>query len=207
MIYFLFTIPLVIYAYFGHRFIRKFEYVHYVLCLILAIIGGSIEGHNVLNQGFLGTSLFLIVMYTGVIAKSTLKQRLMRIRAQYAIMGFILISSHAITYLAYLLDEGMIFVHASIPLGLLAYLIFIPLFITSFVFIRKQIGYKYWKKLHQFGYIGYLALFIHLYFIANSRQEFYVTIFTVYGLFRLIAVFDRYFTKKQLKQQKEQIES
>jgi len=205
MIYIIIILPLILYAYFGYKVIRKYEYVHYAIFGILAIIGGTIENHNFLNAGFLGVSLFIIVMFTGVIASSKLKKRLMQVRAQYAIMGFIIISSHSIAFFSYLFEEGLIFVHVSIIFGVICYLVFVPLFITSFVIIRKQLGYKNWKKLHSFGYLGYLALFLHLYLINNSRQDFYLVLFSVYALFKIIAILDKYFTLKKVRKKKNKV--
>lgn len=199
MIYLITILPFVIYAYFGYKFIRKYEYVHYVLFAIVSVIGIAIEDHNFINGGFLGVSLFIIVMFTGVIASSTLKKRLMQVRAQYAIMGFIVISSHSLPFFSYLFEESLLFVHLSIIFGIICYIIFIPLFVTSFMFIRKKLGYKNWKKLHNFGYIGYISMFIHLYLLNNSRQELYLVIFAVYAVFKIIALIDKKNTMSKIK--------
>lgn len=199
MIYLVTIIPFVLYAYFAYKFIRKYEYIHYALFALLAIIGASLESHNFLNEGFIGVSLFIIVMFTGVLASSTLKKRLSQVRAQYAIMGFIIISGHSLTFFSYLFEESLLFSHISIIFGMIVYLIFIPLFVTSFMFIRKRMGYKNWKKLHSFAYLGYIALFIHLFSINNSRQEFYIVLFSVYAVFKIIAFLDKYFTMRAIR--------
>lgn len=206
MIYYLIIIPLVLYAYIAPKFIRKTKYLHYLIAIIIAIVSGTGEGYNFVNEGFLGLSFFIIVMFTSVLSSSTLKKRLMSLRGIYSIIGFILISSHAIAYFAYTVDENIFFSHVVIPIGLLVYLTFIPLFITSFTVIRKHIPYKQWKAIHRYAYQGYLLLFFHLYLIDNSRQIFYVGLFGIYTVFRLIQAIDKYFTKnKALKIQQQRI--
>jgi DMSO/TMAO reductase YedYZ heme-binding membrane subunit len=196
MIYVLTVLPLVLYAYFFPKFIRKFEYYHYAFAAIISLAFILLEGENFFNTGFLGVSFYIIVMFTGVLTKSRLKRNLSQIRAQFAIIGFILVTGHAVPYLLYLLEEGLIFVHPSIPIGILSYMIFVPLFITSFMQIRKRMNFKKWKKIHNFAYIGYTLLFIHIILLANTRQLFYIILLISYVVLKLIAYFDKLFTNQ-----------
>ncbi len=198
MIYVLTIFPLVIYAFFFYKFIRKYEFYHYGIAAIISLYFGLVEGHNFFNEGFLGVSFFIIVMFTGVLTKSRLKKSLSQIRAQYSIIGFILISGHAMPYLLYVLDEGLVFAHLTIIIGIISYVIFIPLFITSFMIIRKRMTFKQWKKVHRFAYLGYTLIFLHMYLINNSRREFYLVLFITYSVLKTIAVIDKYYTKKKL---------
>lgn len=199
MIYVITIFPLVLYAFFFHKFIRKYEFIHYGITGVIALAFGVVEGHNFFNEGFLGVSFFIIVMFTGVLTKSKLKRNLSQVRAQYAIIGFILISGHALPYLFYLLEEGMIFVHLTIIIGIICYVIFVPLFITSFMIIRRRMTFKQWKGLHKFAYLSYGLIFLHLFLINNSRQMFYVVLFALYTVLKIIAVLDKHYTKKKLK--------
>jgi DMSO/TMAO reductase YedYZ heme-binding membrane subunit len=198
MIYVITVFPLVLYAFFFHKFIRKYEFIHYIVIGIIALAFGVSEGHNFFNEGFLGVSFFFIVMFTGVLAKGKLKRNLNQIRAQYAIIGFILISGHALPYLFYLLEEGMIFVHFTIPLGILSYAIFMPLFVTSFMFVRRRMTLIQWKRIHKFAYLGYGLIFFHLFLIDNSRQVFYLVVFIIYTILKVISALDKQYTKKKL---------
>lgn len=199
MIYVVTIIPIVIYAFFFHKFIRKYEFIHYGITGVISLIFGIVEGHNFFNEGFLGVSFFIIVMFTGVLTKGKLKRSLNQVRAQYAIIGFIFISGHALPYLFYLLEEGMIFVHLTIIIGIICYTIFVPLFVTSFMIIRRKMTFKQWKRLHKFAYLSYGLLFIHLFLINNSRQLFYVVLFAVYTVLKIIAILDKYYTKKKIR--------
>ena len=198
MLYFYIIPPIILYALFFYKFIRKYQYIHYAFVAIISIVFGATEGHNFVNNGFVGAAFFIVVMFTGSLSKSKLKKALMQVRAQYAIIGFIFISSHSIPYLLYVLDEGMVFVHLTIPIGIVIYLFFIPLSITSFSFVRKHMGYKLWKKFHNWAYLSYLLMFVHLYFISNSRSSFYLVLFIIYTVFRVIQYIDKHQTKKRL---------
>lgn len=198
MIYVLTILPLVLYAFFFYKFIRKYELYHYGFAAIISLIFGIAEGHNFFNEGFLGVSFFIIVMFTGVLSKGRLKKSLSQIRAQYSIIGFILISGHAMPYLLYVLDEELVFAHLTIIIGIISYVIFIPLFVSSFMIIRRRMTFKQWKRIHRFAYAGYTLIFIHLYLINNSRREFYLALFIVYFILKIITVIDKYYTKKKL---------
>lgn len=189
----------VLYAFFFHKFIRKYEFIHYGIALALAIPFALVEGFNFFNSGFPGVSMFIIVMFTGVLHKGRLKRALNQVRAQYAIIGFILISGHSLPYLIYLLDEGLIFVHLSIVVGIICFIIFIPLTITSFMIIRRRMTFKQWKMLHRLAYLSYGLIFVHLVLLNNSRMMFYIVLFTSYGILKLIAVIDKRYTLKKME--------
>lgn len=200
MLYVITVFPLILYAFFFFKFIRKYDLFHYGFAAVISIAFGVMEGHNFFNGGFAGVSFFLIVMFAGVLPKSKLKRSLHQIRAQYAIIGFILISGHALPYLLYLLDEGLIFVHLTITMGIICYIIFVPLFATSFMIIRRRMNFTTWKAIHRFAYPSYGLIFLHLFLINNSRQQFYLVLFASYTVLELINVFDKYYTKKKLQQ-------
>jgi len=204
MIYYLLVIPLVLYAYLFPKFIRKNQYFHYAIALIATIIGLVINNYTFLNEGFLSLSFFIVVMFTGVLSSSKLKKRLMSVRGIYAIIGYILVSSHAISYLQYTIDEEVFTSHIVIPIGLIIYLTFLPLFITSFKIVRKHMSYKTWKIIHRFAYLGYLLLFFHLYLLDNSRQIFYIGLFGIYTIFRIVQAIDKYSVMKKTKKVKQE---
>lgn len=186
MIYFILVPLLVLIGLVFNKQIKKYQYFIYIVATAIAIGTAVVEELNFVNAGFLGLSFFIVVMFTGALARSKFKNKLLKIRTQYSIIGFLLISSHAIPFTLYSLDEGLVFKHIVIPIGILNYLVFIPLFILSFQLVKKQIGFKLWKKINQFAYIGYLLVFLHLYLQANSRQSFYLALFIIYTVFRLI---------------------
>lgn len=169
-----------------YRPIHHFRYVLYGVIAILALAYGGEEA-NIVSMGYVPFGIFLVVMFSGVMDKGTLRKRLFMVRAELAVSGTILLLPHALGYLEYYLDDiGLLGGGISFYFGLLAALIVIPLFITSFQFIRKRLGYKKWKKLHQFSYVFYLAIGLHLIFIQNDRMWLYIIIFGTYFILKMM---------------------
>jgi DMSO/TMAO reductase YedYZ heme-binding membrane subunit len=170
----------IIMAFFFYKPIRSYRYFLYLFFVILTIILGG-ENANVLNMGYVPFGVFLVVMIPGVMDKGTLKKRLLSVRAELAIIGTIMIASHSLSYLEYYLDDiGLLHGDISFYLGLFAMILVIPLTLTSFPVIRKKMGYKNWKKLHQLSYVFYLAVGFHLILIQNDRMILYILIFGTY---------------------------
>lgn len=176
-----FIIILVISALKFNGFIRKHNIALYLFFLVLSIvayIAKDIPIFTPFRQGFLGLSFFYVVMLTGALKdKSKMRIALVKVRMEYSIIGFIIISSHSLKYLIDYFNSNI-----SIPIyGIIVYVIFIPLFITSFKIVRKKFSFKAWKKLQSFAYIAYLILFVHL--IIQSEMPntvVYIIIFIIY---------------------------
>ncbi len=114
--------------------------------------------------GFLGFSFFYVVMIIGILKKeSTIYIRIYSIRNILSILGFILLSPHAIYYLI-----EKIFNNGTIELfGVIAYIIMIPLFFTSFKTIKNDFMFLKWKRIQKYAYFVYLLIFIHLVTISD----------------------------------------
>jgi DMSO/TMAO reductase YedYZ heme-binding membrane subunit len=63
----------------------------------------------------------------------------------------------------------------------------LPLAITSLIIIRKKMKGKTWKTLHKFSYLFYGLVALHLVLINSERLLFYIVIFGLYAVYRLIA--------------------
>lgn len=185
-------------AVFAGKFIRKNNVKIYVIATILAIAAFIFQDVPVFKpilQGFIGFSLFYVVMVTGALKKkSKLSTKLAGIRREYSIIGFILISPHALKYLFQMLDGSRNFEW----FGIIAYAIMLPLFVTSFMTIRKKMSRKSWVNLQRFAYIAYILLFIHLILNASTNQNLvaYLIMFIPYIIFKLIKEYKKYFIKK-----------
>ena len=139
--------------------IHKYNKLLYVLSGIIALIFYGEEA-NVFSLGFIPLSFMIVVMYTGVFQKGIIKKKLMTVRAENAIIGFIFLLPHAIGFLDYYLDDARLFDNIVPVIGLSAFIISIPLFTTSFRYVRKQFKYKQWKLIHQLAYVFYILLFV-----------------------------------------------
>lgn len=189
----------VVLNYFLYKYIHKYRTYIYIVAGIISAISLTQEV-NIINLGYVGFSFFLAVMFTGVVDKSNVKKSMVATRAEMAILGTIFIIVHGIKYLVYAWDFNFLF---SAPLyfyiGVFSLVVSIPLFLTSFIQIRKKINGKVWKKLHKLSYLFYLSVGLHLILIWNDRKFFYIGIFGLYFVFKLWTIFEAKFKKKPQK--------
>ena len=180
------SIIFILLALFLNSFIRKYNIFLYLGMIVLSIISfWQIEQTIVtpFRLGLTGLGIFFVVMLTGALKdKSKLRIALMKVRMEYSILGFIAVTPHAIYQFLRFLDTEI-----SIPiLGIIAFVIMIPLFITSFKIIRKKMSYKAWKNLQLLAYLVYIALFVHL--ILQARMPnlvIYIVEFAVYLVLKI----------------------
>jgi len=177
---------LILIAFFYNKFIRINSIILYVLSLFLAGASILVDSNlfTIITSGNLGLSFYFIVMLTGVLKSgSEIKNRLNSVRKDYAIMGFIFISPHV--YLR-IIDS----ISSDIPLqlfGFTAFILIIPLFITSFNLVKNKIPTSIWLNLHKMAYLFYFILFLHIISIGtNYNIVMYYLIFAVYTFFALI---------------------
>jgi len=183
-------------VYLFYKQIRKFNKYIYGLCLIIGIISFTQET-TIINMGYVGLSFFLVVMFTGVIDKSEMKKRLAGTRAELAIIGTIFVFVHALKFIVFAIDYGFLWTAPFyFYLGVASVFIVIPLFITSFLIIRKKMKGKTWKNLHKLSYLFYLLVGLHLVFMNNERIFFYIGIFAVYLITRIWTYFEKKLAKK-----------
>lgn len=171
-------------SFFLYRQIHEYKIILYIFFGLLAFIVH--ESGNIITLGFVPYGLFLVVMFTGALDKGITRKRLSMVRAEYAIIGTILLLPHAIGYIEIYLDE----MFPKVPplyffIGLLAFVMIIPLFVTSFQNVRRKLKYKQWKRLHQAAYLSYLLIFIHLLLLNNERFIYYLAIVVIYVLIKV----------------------
>ncbi|AIO18497.1 Sulfoxide reductase heme-binding subunit YedZ [Candidatus Izimaplasma bacterium HR1] len=185
------TIPFIlilsVLAIYKGNFIRKHNVKLYIGAIIFGIIvfalRNKVQITEPFNQGYLGLSFLYIVMMTGALRnKSNLRKKLMSVRREYSIIGFILVSPHALKYIVEFLQG----VRSFEWLGVIPYAIMIPLFITSFMIVRKKFSFATWKKLQQFAYIVYILIFVHLIIVAKMPNLLvYIVLFVPYIVVKL----------------------
>ncbi|MCD4827487.1 MAG: hypothetical protein K8Q99_06910 [Acholeplasmataceae bacterium] len=157
-----FLVVLTILAYFQGSFIRKHNVKIYIGAIVISILAYIMKDKSIavpFIKGFLGLSFFYIVMITGALPKKNkLRLKFVGVRREYSILGFIFISPHALLRIVQWLD-GLRFLDWY---GLIVFVLMIPLFVTSFVIVRRKMTQKAWKTLQSIAYIIYILLFIHL---------------------------------------------
>ncbi len=165
--------------------LKKNKVILYIIFTVLGVLSFVFRDVNIttpINQGYLGFAFFYVVMITGIFNKdSKLFKNLNSVRSIYSIIGFIILTPHAIFYiLDKFIDNGLFDV-----VGLLAYLIMIPLFITSFQNIdNPQVKFR-WKKIQRFAYIVYVLIFVHLIIVSSVPNSImYIVLFAPYVLYK-----------------------
>lgn len=136
-----------------------------------------------INNGHLSLGLFMLVMFAGVFKKSWIVyKKILLVRGDLAILGFIFLIPHGIDRLSLALNGYQ-------STGLVAAIIMLPLTISSFIIIRKKIRPDRWKKLHKLAYIAYLMIYIHIGFEKFLNPlNFYIKINEASLLFHLLFV-------------------
>jgi DMSO/TMAO reductase YedYZ heme-binding membrane subunit len=112
-------------------------------------------------RGYVGYSMFLVVMMVGVLPnKWTISRNIKKYRGVLSILGFVLITPHAFLHVFGFLDDVNLF-------GIIAYVLMVPLTIISFQIIKKEISPQDWLTVQKAAYIIYGALFLHLIVVAD----------------------------------------
>jgi len=163
------------------KFVKK--HFKWIGLLAVALSLASYMSQNLhlpTNSGELGMAFFILVMFQSAFKKgSPLYKKLLALRKEYSILGFIFLMPHALTYLIgefqYLEWQGI-----------LSFLIMVPLFITSFIGIRKRMTVKHWRLLHVAAYPAYILMFAHVIFVGETMSRLlYTAIALVYLLLKL----------------------
>lgn len=186
------TIPLVVLfaltGFFFGKSIRKHNTKLYITASLFAVITFIVRYKipiiEPFTQGYLGLSLLYIVMITGALKdKALITKKFIGIRREYSILGFILLLPHASKYLIEFLNNEIRFEW----FGVISFAIMIPLFITSFMVIRKKFSFGTWKKIQQFAYLAYILIFVHLIIVASMQHTIvYVILFCPYIILKLL---------------------
>jgi len=170
-----------------YRDFFKKSYIFYVIAL--GIVGVSVVFYQeswtyLVIKGIIGYGFIVVVMFVGVLPnKWTLSRNIKLNRGIYSILGFILISPHALLRVFGVIGSVNIF-------GIAAYVIMIPLTIISFRIIRKEIEPKDWLNIQKAAYVIYGVLFIHLIFVAGYPDKIvYAVLLTLYVNNKLIKEF------------------
>lgn len=156
-------------------------------------------------KGNIAIAFFILVMFAGALnSRWSITKKLLSIRAELAILGSILILPHCVMYFVRFIIK--LFNNQPIKplyliyliIGLIAFIIMIPLFITSLKKIRSKMKYKDWKKLQRFAYPFYVLAYVHILIsLLNSKEidllklTAYTVVFGIYLILKLIKTFSK----------------
>ncbi|WP_288479053.1 ferric reductase-like transmembrane domain-containing protein [uncultured Clostridium sp.] len=189
---------------FATKSIKNNSKYYYLVSLFIAAISTTYEVYKIIFggskltgviyqlerislKGFLALGCFLLVMFCGAMnTKWNITKKLLSIRGQLAIIGSILMIPHFVVYttkfIMKLLGTKPIspLNYIYIIMGLLAFIILIPLFLTSFKFIRKKMNPITWKNLQRWSYLFFLLVYLHIAVLLLAAKEFNIAKFSLY---------------------------
>lgn len=215
-------------TYYLHDHIKNHAKLYYIGSIIIVLITIGLDVMYLINkfqlQGFLYTlarisrrgilagALFILVMFAGALnSKWTLTRRLMKNRAELAIIASILMMAHGFIYtIGFLLYIKPILAQPESPIpyilicitGIIAFLLMIPLFITSFKSIKSRMGLPKWRRLQKWSYVFYFLFYAHVavMFLRHGKIELNFIIYTIiFGLYTFLRL-QRYMQIKKRKQ-------
>ncbi|MBU3214558.1 ferric reductase-like transmembrane domain-containing protein [Clostridium estertheticum] len=200
--------------------IKKNYWTYYLISIFIGIIttvyevlritsGVKLYGfplflEKIFIRGYISIAFFILVMFAGALnPKWKITRKLQSIRAELAIMASIFIIPHALIYFVrfIVLKLPKMFTTGVIPklyiayiiVGIIAFVIMLPLFITSFKKIRSKMQSGKWRKLQKRAYIFYFLVYVHILIIMVNEKEIdllklssYTIIFGTYTILRLI---------------------
>lgn len=138
---------------------------------------------KIMRQGHVGISFLVVVMMLGALKKSKPVVNLFKIRGELSILGVIFLFNHFVYYIVKIITSlpkwhamtktALIFTSMVSLLSIWAWIICIPLFITSFRSIRRKMNAARWKAIQRYAYIMYALVYLHIMFAFMSKPDIY----------------------------------
>ena len=200
--------------------IKRRSWAYYVASVSIAIItsvyevlritsgaklyGSALYLEKIFMRGYISIAFFILVMFAGALnPKWRITRKLLSIRAELAIIASIFIIPHSIVYfvrfillkLPKIMKTGIVskFYITYIIIGLIAFIMMLPLFITSFKKVRRKMKGMKWRNLQRWAYAFYFLAYIHILLVLLNGKEMdwlklciYTIIFGAYTILRLI---------------------
>lgn len=147
---------------------------------------------KLLLKGIFGTAVFIVVMWAGVFeGKRPLTRKLLALRGEWSVLGGFLILPHMLTRALQFWpltgrSPADIFLYAD---GVLTLLVLLPLWLTSFVTIRRKMRAQSWKKLQRLAYVFYFLVGLHglvLHLLVTQVVYAWATYAIIFGLYAIL---------------------
>lgn len=140
----------------------EFLYQYYIL------IPGSLQSSLIRSFSLTGATLIGIALLIGPIAKLFPSKNYIKERRAFGVLGFTFIILHVIAVMNYLYGFNIpLLVADKNPyanpalFGAIAFIIYIPLFLTSTDWANEKLGYYKWKFIHRFVYMAWILSVLH----------------------------------------------
>lgn len=203
---------------------KKHNKILYILAILLAIAIIYCELNDLRDNlpnslgylekltysGYISTYLFVIVMFMGTMSrKISLTKHFMKIRAELAVIASVLIVPHIYVHgmkLIMVLMGGKTLTTNRIIYsiaGVIATVIMVPLFITSFNFVKKKLKSGMWKKIQRWSYAFYGLIYVHILFaylnskVVNIKDVILLSV--VFGAYTVLRIMKAFSEKSKRK--------
>lgn len=194
--------------------IKRWPWLFYAIAIVLDVLllatpalqysgGMGAVMATIMRRGGLGVSLFIVVMYIGVLPRSGKASHWLRpIRAELSITACLLVAGHMVSYLGVYLSQvftGSVArtnVAVSLAIALVLLVLVILLGVTSLRAVKRHMKARTWKKLQSLAYVFYAGVYIHLMLMlgpaavsggvqASILATIYTVVFVLYAVLRL----------------------
>lgn len=164
-----------------------------------------------LQKCFVPLSLFVVVMYIGVLPRASRASLWLRpVRAELSILACLLVAGHMAVYLSSYVPRlaktlgaqgGMASLGANVALSLGVAMVLLVLVlvlgVTSFSWVKQHMRASTWKRVQQLSYVFFALVFAHLVMMlgpaaVNGRASaiqsvaVYATVFGLYAVLRVV---------------------
>jgi len=157
-----------------------------------------------------GATLISIALMIGPIARFWPRRNYIIHRRTLGVWGFTFIIMHAFTVIYYIFnfDISAIFFDLNpyvnpVIFGIIAFLLFLPLYLTSTDWAVMKLGFKKWKAVHRLIYFGYIFAILHFLLVNPPFLQNYarglLLVVTVAALILQVAGFVKTISKSKNK--------
>jgi DMSO/TMAO reductase YedYZ heme-binding membrane subunit len=178
------------------KYIEKHEWAFLLLALSLSLasyfIGGQFLEWTVFSGQF-SFALFLLVILAGIFNKDNfIRSVIDPVRGDLALYGFIYLLPHSLSNL----DKALSGFNTT---GILAFVLMLPLVITSLKVLRYKMKPSSWVMMHKLSYLAYAVIYLHtgfdvwlnplqIYFKMNSWPVHVITLLYIVLKVRIMIV-------------------
>ncbi len=137
------------------------------LYMYLYAVPGQLERSIILASSYSGATLIGIALMIGPIAVLWPKHNYVQHRRTFGVWGFTFIISHVVWVLIYYQFTLQSFLSNLDPFtnaiifGALAFICYIPMYLTSTDWAVSRLGFRNWKTIHRIVYIAFLLSTLH----------------------------------------------
>ncbi len=173
------------------------KYIPYISILWFLVI---LEPQTYIEFWNIAFYLLLIVMFSrpikDIFSKQTILAKIVWMRKELWILTWVFAIVHSIWYflqtklpITMMIDKNIWNLNNSMAWGIVAFIVAIPLTLTSNIFSMKTLGWKNWKRLQSLAYIMFFATLVHIGLISPEKETTMIIIAITYSTIYLLAHF------------------